>query len=57
MIAMKKKEAIQLIDNHKNGLINPVEMLSWVWLRVILNNLDDEAWEAALVKAAETMSR
>ena len=57
MIVMEKKEAIQLIDDHKNQLIDPVAMLHWTWLRVILNNLDDAAWEVAVVKATEIMSR
>lgn len=54
---MKKEEAVKLIDDHKNKLINPVEMLHWTWLRVIVNNLSEEAWEQALEKAVETMSR
>lgn len=53
---MRKEKAIALIDAHKNKLINPVEMLHWTWLRVIINNMTDETWEAAVGKAAETMS-
>lgn len=54
---MRKAEAIAMIDNHKNALLHPVEMLHWTWLRVIINNLPDEQWEAALGKAVETMSK
>lgn len=54
---MTKEEAIALIDKHKNALINPVEMLHWTWLRVIINNMTDEAWEAAVLKATEVLSR
>lgn len=54
---MKKQEAIRLIDKHKNALVDPVEMLSWVWLRVILFKLDDEAWHKAVDEALEILSR
>ena len=48
---MTRKEAIELIDNTKNALIDPVAMLNWTWLRVIINNISDEHWEAATDKA------
>jgi len=55
---MTKEEALTLIDGHKNKLINPVEMLEWTWLRVIILNLDETEWFRALGKAeAETLSR
>lgn len=54
---MTKEEAIALIDEHKNKLINPVEMLNWVWLRVILLNISEEAWSEALSKAEETLRK
>lgn len=54
---MKRAEAIALIDKHKNALINPVEMLHWTWLRVIINSLTEGEWETAVEKAAETLSR
>lgn len=54
---MEKQDAINLIDDHKNKLLNPVEMLEWTILRVILLNVSDEAWEAALDKAHGTLSR
>lgn len=53
---MDKSEAVELIDKNKNALIDPVEMLHWTWLRVIINNVDDAAWDAALAKATETLS-
>jgi hypothetical protein len=52
---MDKEEAIKLIDDHKNGLINPVEMLHWAWLRVIINQVDDHEWAKAVEKAGELM--
>lgn len=54
---MTKEEALNLIDNHKNKLINPVEMLQWTWLRVIILKMSDEAWEAAVGGATETLSQ
>jgi hypothetical protein len=54
---MTKEEALKLIDDHKNKLINPVEMLHWTWLRVIIVNLSDEAWFDALAEAQETLSK
>lgn len=54
---MTKEEALALIDGHKNKLINPVEMLRWTWLRVIILNMRDEDWEAAVEQATITLSR
>jgi hypothetical protein len=54
---MKRTEAIALIDAHKNELINPVDMLHWTWLRVIINNFTEGEWETAVEKAVETMSK
>lgn len=54
---MTKIEALELIDDHKNALLNPVEMLHWTWLRVIILKIDDAAWEAALGNATETLTQ
>jgi hypothetical protein len=54
---MTREEAIAMIDFHKNKLIDPVEMLSWTWLRVIIDNIDDGTWEKALSKAEGVLSR
>jgi len=54
---MTKEEAITLIDEHKNKLVNPVEMLNWTWLRVIINNIRDDDWQEALASAEDTLSR
>lgn len=53
---MTRLEAIALIDGHKNKLINPVEMLNWTWLRVIINQMTDEQWNEACGKATEILS-
>jgi hypothetical protein len=54
---MMKADAVQIIDEHKNKLINPVEMLDWTWLRVIINSIPDEQWDAAVKKAEEVLRR
>ena len=54
---MTKDEALALIDAHKNALLNPVEMLNWTWLRVIVLNLSDDTWAEALERAHGTLSR
>lgn len=54
---MDRQEFIRLIDEHKNKLIDPVEMLKWTWFRIIVLNLTDEAWDAAVVRFNETMGR
>jgi hypothetical protein len=54
---MTRQEAINLIDKHKNALVNPVEMLHWTWLRVIIKYVPEEAWESALKRAEEALSR
>ena len=54
---MTKKEAIRLIDNAKAGLIDPVEMLHWVWLRVIINAIPEDHWEQYVGEATVLLSR
>jgi len=54
---MRKAEAIELIDNHKNKLVDPVAMLHWSWLRVVLHSLPEKEWDAAVEKAVETLSQ
>lgn len=54
---MTREEAVRLVDDHKNKLVNPVEMLHWTWLRVIINNLPDEQWDAALSRAHGVLSQ
>lgn len=45
------------IDAHKNQLINPMEMLHWTWLRVIINTMTDDEWNRVVEKAAEVLAR
>ncbi len=54
---MYKQDALKLIDNHKNKLINPVDMLHWTWLRVVILNISDDEWDRALGEAKKTLSR
>lgn len=54
---MRKAEALQLIDDHKNRLINPVEMLHWTWLRVIVLSTTDEEWNNLVSRATEILAK
>ena len=54
---MTKAYALELIDKHKNSLINPVEMLNWTHLRVIIMSIPDDEWTKAQDKANETLSK
>lgn len=54
---MTKNQALELIDTHKNKLINPMELLDWTWLRVIIAEIDKDQWEAALNKALNVLSQ
>lgn len=52
---MTKVEALALIDNHKNDFINPVEMLNWAWLRLIINAIPEDKWDEYCSVVASTM--
>jgi hypothetical protein len=54
---MTKNEALALIDNHKNRLTDPVEMLHWTWLRVIILKISYVEWEQYVERAKEVLSR
>lgn len=54
---MRKDEALKMIDSHKNKLVNPVEMLQWVWLRLIILKIPDEQWEELVEAAAQEAAR
>ena len=54
---MNREDALRLIDNHKNALLNPVEMLSWTWLRVSIAAATEEEWAVLLERAMEVMSQ
>lgn len=54
---MTKEEALALIDEHKNALLNPVEMLHWTWLRVFLLKIKEDEWDEIMSRAVETLSR
>jgi hypothetical protein len=53
---MLKDEAVEMIDRHKNGLKDPADMLHWTWLRVIIANLTQAEWEAALERALPVLA-
>lgn len=54
---MTKKEALKLIDDHKNKQVDPVILLNWTWLRVIILNIPEAEWELHVEAAAETLSQ
>ncbi len=54
---MTRLNALEMIDKHKNQLINPVEMLHWTWLRLVIYHLSDEEWERALKLATKSASQ
>lgn len=54
---MSKEEALRLIDGHKNKLINPVDMLEWTYLRVIILQIPDTDWEGYLNSALTVLSK
>lgn len=53
---IEQSEFIKMIDEHKNKLINPVDMLHWTYLRVILNSIAPDEWDELLSRANEIMS-
>jgi len=54
---MTKNEALQLIDNHRDTMTDPVAMLRWTYLRVVILKLPEETWNVAVDNAEETLSR
>lgn len=52
---MTKEEAINIIDLHKNSIINAVDLLNWTWLRVIVNQISKDEWERYVEKATEVL--
>lgn len=54
---MTKQQALDIIDAHKNRLVDPVQLLNWTWLRVIILNIPDEDWDKAVLGAAETLGK
>lgn len=54
---MDKQEALALFDAHTKILLNPVDMLRWVRLRVIILNIPEDVWEQANNKMVEVTSR
>lgn len=54
---MTKEEAIAFIDERKNKIIDPVVMLNYAWLRLIILNININHWNAALGKAEDTLRK
>lgn len=54
---MTKTEALKMLDEHKNKLIDPHDMLYWTWLRVIILQIPDKDWETYVGAATEMLSQ
>lgn len=54
---MTKEEALALIDTIKGQIINPVDMLPLVYLRVTILEIPDDVWEQAKERALVTLSK
>jgi hypothetical protein len=52
---MTKQEALELIDYHKNKLIDPIEMLKWSWLRLLILKIDDNKWNDLMKDIEDTI--
>lgn len=54
---MTKVDALNVIEQQIRTVVHPVELLHWVWLRVIINKIPSADWEryveAATVELAE----
>jgi hypothetical protein len=53
---MTRECALELIDNHKNTLTDPIELLHWTWLRTIVFHVSKEHWEEALADALQVLA-
>lgn len=53
---MSKQQMLKLIDDYKNKLINPVEMLNWTWVRVFIAQIPDDEFDKYMIQASEVLS-
>ncbi len=54
---MTKIQALKIIDDHKNKMTDPLEMLDWTWLRVIIKEIPEDQWDKATGMAVEIIAR
>jgi hypothetical protein len=52
-----KEDALKMIDGLNRKIINPVEMLDWVTLRVIILQIPKRDWEIYRELAKDLLSR
>ena len=52
-----KAEFLKLIDEAKNKLIDPVVMLKWVWLRVLILEIPDEEFQKYMERVSNTLEK
>ena len=43
-VEMLREEALKLIDDHRSKLSDPAEVLPWMFLRLVLENLMPSCW-------------
>jgi hypothetical protein len=55
---MAKEDVIAMINAYMNSrdLIDPVELLQWTWLRMIITQIPDNEWKCYVEKAIEIIA-
>lgn len=48
---------LKLIDEHKNKLIDPVEMLHWTYLRLFILSVSDAEYDRAMGEVLKEASK
>lgn len=48
---MTKIDTIRIIDDQLRNETDPMKLLNWSWLRVIINQIPNMAWERYVEKA------
>lgn len=54
---MTKSDVIKFIDEQNKALVDPVAMLNFVWLRLIVSSIPQDAWETYVEAAAQVAAR
>lgn len=50
---MSKDEALAMIDEAKAGIIHPVILLNWVWLRLFIVAHTEEEFDSFMQRVAD----
>ncbi len=54
---MEKEDVLDLIDKHKNSLVDPVEMLRWTYLRVFVFMIPEEEFHKYMLGVMEVCNQ